>query len=303
MESMEQINKEKILMADKPYPWTCGNCAQKRVEPVVRDYTVDFKHDGKLHNIVLSQVEIPTCQNCGNVQTGIELGEKVTKALREKVGLLFPEEIRQQRTALNLSQEQLGECIGAAKESISRWETGALIQSVSTDKLLRMFFKHPSDPTWNNKWLKPSVQTVAPKPNEALHTWMATAGHSHVIADKSSGLLQEIMESVERRLLSRLMIEDSLLPTVEARLTEDDFQNALMRFTYHSMRSVFHETGRIVPRRLAQTLAAQASDLPADPDEIVILLVDTAVPNTEFNELLEVMSRRSQVRRELSESF
>ena len=303
MESMEQINKEKILMADKSYPWTCGNCAQKRVEPVVKDYTVDFKHDGKLHNIVLSQVEIPTCQNCGNVQTGIEIGDKVTKALRENVGLLFPEEIRQQRTALNLSQEQLGECIGAAKESISRWETGALIQSVSTDKLLRMFFKHPNDPTWNNKWLKPSVQTVAPKAEKALHTWMAASSLADATADKSSGLWKEIMESVERRLLSRLMVEDTLLPTVEARLKEEDFQNALMRFTYHSMRSVFHETGRIVPRRLAQTLAAQASNLPADPDEIVILLVDTAVPNTEFNELLELMSRRSQVRRELSESF
>ena len=290
-------------MPDKPYPWTCGKCAQKRVEPVVGDYSVDFKHDGKLHNIVLSQIEIPTCQNCGNVQTGIEIGDKVTKALREKVGLLFPEQIKQQRTALGLNQEQLGECIGAAKESISRWETGALIQSVSTDKLLRMFFKHPSDPTWNNRWLKPSEQTVAPMPIEALHTWMATACHSPTISDKPGGLFKEIMESVERRLLSGLMIDDSLLPTVEARLTEDDFQNALMRFTYHSMRSVFHETGRIVPRRLAQTLAAQASDLPADPDEILILLVDTAVPNTEFNELLEVMSRRSQIRRELSDSF
>ena len=290
-------------MPDKPYPWTCGNCAQKKIVPIVQDYNTKFKHDGKIHELVVKGLPVPTCENCGTQQFSIEQSEKVTAALREKVGLLFPEQIKQRRTALNLSQEQLGECIGAAKESISRWETGALIQSVSTDKLLRMFFKHPSDPTWNNKWLKPSLQTVAPEPNEALHTWMATAGHSHAIADKSSGLLQEIMESVERRLLSRLMIEDSLLPTVEARLTEDDFQNALMRFTYHSMRSVFHETGRIVPRRLAQTLAAQASDLPADPDEIVILLVDTAVPNTEFNELLEVMSRRSQVRRELSESF
>ena len=290
-------------MADKPYPWTCGQCAQKTIEPVVKDYQIAFKHDGKLHQITLPQVEVPTCRNCGTEQTDIQISRQVTSELRRKIGLMFPDEIRQQRTALGLNQEQLGECIGAAKESISRWETGALIQSVSTDKLLRMFFKYPSDPTWNNKWLKPSVQTVAPKPNEALHTWMATAGHSHVIADKSSGLLQEIMESVERRLLSGLMIDDSLLPTVEARLTEDDFQNALMRFTYHSMRSVFHETGRIVPRRLAQTLAAQASDLPADPDEILILLVDTAVPNTEFNELLEVMSRRSQIRRELSDSF
>ena len=290
-------------MADKPYPWTCGNCAQKTVQPVIGDYATQFKHDGKLYDIVLSQVEIPTCQNCGTVQTGIDLGDKVTKALREKVGLLTPIEIKQQRTALNLNQEQLGECIGAAKESISRWETGALIQSISTDRLLRMFFKHPGDPIWNNKWLKPSEQPVAPKPEEALNAWVATASRAFVTANKSSGIFQEISESVERRLLSRLMVEDSLFPTVESRLQEEDFQNALMRFTYHSMRTVFHETGRIVPRKLAQTLAAQVSDLPAAPEEIVIFLVDTAVPKTEFNELLELMSRRSQIRRELSESF
>ncbi|MFM9065691.1 MAG: type II toxin-antitoxin system MqsA family antitoxin, partial [Pirellula sp.] len=76
----------------------------------------------------------------------------VTSELRRNLGLLFPDEIKQQRTALKLSQEQLGQCIGAAKESISRWETGTLIQSVSTDKLLRMFFKHPGDPVWNSQF-------------------------------------------------------------------------------------------------------------------------------------------------------
>jgi putative zinc finger/helix-turn-helix YgiT family protein len=168
---MGQKIKGKQVMADKPYPWTCGRCAHKRVEPVVGDYTVDFKHDGRLHKVVLLQIEIPTCQNCGNVQTGIQLGDKVTKALREKIGLMSPEEIRQQRTALGLNQDQLGECIGAAKESISRWETGALIQSVSTDKLLRMFFKHPIDPVWKNRWTSEQVTSTGSECQDALATW------------------------------------------------------------------------------------------------------------------------------------
>jgi hypothetical protein len=177
------------------------------------------------------------------------------------------------------------------------------IQSVSTDKLLRMFFKHPSDPNWNNKWLKPSEPIVVQVPEFSSQNWIVSASRTNANTGRSSGIWQEIMDSVERRLLSRLMVDDTLFPVVEARLTEDDFQNALMRFTYHSMRSVFHETGKIDPRRLAQTLAEQASELPADPEEIVILLVDTAVPITEFNELLDLMSRRSQVRRELTKSF
>jgi putative zinc finger/helix-turn-helix YgiT family protein len=144
-------------MADKPFPWTCGQCAQKTIEPVVKDYQVAFKHDGKLHPIKLSQIEVPTCKNCGAEQTDLQIGQQVTSELRRKLGLLFPEEIKSHRSALKLSQEQLGQCIGAAKESISRWETGTLIQSVSTDKLLRMFFKYPTDPVWKSPFSKHRV--------------------------------------------------------------------------------------------------------------------------------------------------
>lgn len=295
--------KEYLPMADKPYPWTCGNCAQKKVEPVIGDYATQFKHDGKLYDIVLSQVEIPTCQNCGTVQTGIEIGDKVTKALREQVGILSPEEIKQQRNSLGLSQGQLGECIGAAKESISRWETGALIQSVSTDRLLRMFFKHPADTVWKNNWLEKSSGHSESKPSEGFKAWSMTASRAFASPEKPANFFHELLESVERKLLSRLMVEDSLIPMVESRLKEDDFQNALLRYTYHSMLSIYHKSGKIVPRKLADALAVRTSELPAEPGEIVIFLVDTATPNTKIEELVDLMSRRSQIRRELSESF
>lgn len=290
-------------MSDKPYPWTCGKCAQKRVEPVVGDYSVDFKHDGKLHNIVLSQIEIPTCQNCGNVQTGIEIGGKVTKALREKVGLLFSEQIKQQRTALSLSQEQLGECIGAAKESISRWETGALIQSVSTDKLLRMFFKHPTDPVWKNRWTSVESISAASDLPAVATTWKATLGQAYATTFVPTDYFHELRDSIERLLLSRLMVEESKLPEVESRISEEDFQDTVLRRAYSSMKSAYHESRKIVPRRFTELLALQISELPIEPRDVVIFLVDTATPNTNIDELVTLMSRRSQIRRELNESF
>lgn len=288
-------------MADKPYPWTCGNCAQKKVEPVIGDYAVQFKHDGKVHDIVLSQIAIPTCQNCGTVQTGTEIGDKVTKALRDKVGLLSSEEIKRQRTALNLSQEQLGECIGAAKESISRWETGALIQSVSTDKLLRMFFKHPTDPVWKNRWMPSDESTLSSSRVAALATWKATLSQAHSTSFVPTDYFHELRDSVERRLLSRLMVDESKFPEVESRLTEDDFQDAVLRHAYRSMKSVYHNSGRIIPSRLAEMLSDQISELPIAACDVVIFLVDTAAPNTNIEELVSLMSRRSQIRRELRE--
>jgi putative zinc finger/helix-turn-helix YgiT family protein len=264
----------------------------------VRDYEVDFKHDGKLHKIVLPEVEIATCQNCGTVQTDIEIGDKVTKALREQIGLLFPEEIKRQRGALHLSQEQLGECIGAAKESICRWETGALIQSVSTDKLLRMFFKHPTDPVWKNRWsAKEATASGSDQSAESL-----AIKRFAMPADESTYRLTEsfrgLLGSIEWALLSSLMLEEAKLPEVEARLSEEDFQHTALRRAYASMRSVYHDTGKIHPQRMTELLASQVGELPMEPSELVFLLLDTALPQTRIDALIELMSRRSQIHRD-----
>jgi hypothetical protein len=52
-----------------------------------------------------------------------------------------------------------------------------------------------------------------------------------------------------------------------------------------------------------ELLASQISELPIEPRDVVIFLVDTAAPNTNIDELVTLMSRRSQIRRELNESL
>jgi replicative DNA helicase len=113
----------------------------------------------------------------------------------------------------------------------------------------------------------------------------------------------ELRDSIERLLLSRLMVEDSKLPEVESRLSEEDFQDTVLRRAYSSMKSAYHESRKIVPRRFTELLASQISELPIEPRDVVIFLVDTATPNTNIDELVTLMSRRSQIRRELFESL
>jgi len=67
----------------------------------------------------------------------------VQDCLRRHIGLLTAEEIRAARTTLGLTQTQLAELIGCAAESLSRWENGAILQSRSYDRLLRIFFHLP----------------------------------------------------------------------------------------------------------------------------------------------------------------
>jgi putative zinc finger/helix-turn-helix YgiT family protein len=126
---------------DRPFPWRCVECRAKEVFPKVTDYTTSAKHDGRVYTIHIPDLAIPTCRNCGAQTFSIGDDERIIAALRTQVGLLTPQEIQARRGRLEMSQQQLAEQLGVAKETISRWETGAMIQSRAMDNLLRLFFE------------------------------------------------------------------------------------------------------------------------------------------------------------------
>ena len=124
---------------DRPFPWRCFECRQKEVRPLETDYTTTVKHDGRAYTIRVPNLAIPTCRKCGEqVFTSAE-DERIRDTLRAHVGLLTSQQIHAHRIQLGLSQQELAELLGTAKETICRWETGA-IQSRAMDNLLRLFF-------------------------------------------------------------------------------------------------------------------------------------------------------------------
>ena len=125
---------------DRPYPWRCFECKAKEVFPKVTDYTTTRKHDGRSYTIRVPDLEIPTCRKCGEQTFAVGDDDRIIAALRAQVGLLMPAEILKRRGQLEMSQQELAEQLGVAKETICRWETGAMIQSRAMDNLLRLFF-------------------------------------------------------------------------------------------------------------------------------------------------------------------
>lgn len=130
----------KREQGDRPFPWRCPNCRQREVVPQTIPYTIDVKHDGLMHNIHLPALTVPKCRSCGHLLFDDGADEQISSALRQHLRLLSPEQIRTNRKALALSQRELAERLGIAEETISRWETGALIQSRAMDNLLRIYF-------------------------------------------------------------------------------------------------------------------------------------------------------------------
>lgn len=95
--------------------------------PLATDYTTTVKHDGRVYTIRIPDLAIPTCRKCGAQTFSVGDDDRIIAALRAQVGLLTPEEIQQERGRLEMTQQELAEQLGVAKESISRWETGAQI--------------------------------------------------------------------------------------------------------------------------------------------------------------------------------
>jgi putative zinc finger/helix-turn-helix YgiT family protein len=134
---------EKIPPAerDRPFPWRCVECRAKEVYPQPTDYTTTHKHDGREYTVHIPDLEIPTCRKCGVQLFTVGTDDRIIAALRAQVGLLTPDEIHQGRARLEMTQQELAEQLGVAKETISRWETGGMIQSRAMDNLLRLFFE------------------------------------------------------------------------------------------------------------------------------------------------------------------
>jgi len=124
---------------DRPFPWRCIECREKEVYPLVTDFTITVKHDGQEYPVRIPDLAIPTCRRCGEQVFTSREDERIRDALRTQIGLLTSQEIRAHRAERGLSQQKLAEALGIAKETISRWETGA-IQSRAMDNLLRLFF-------------------------------------------------------------------------------------------------------------------------------------------------------------------
>ena len=102
-------------MTTRPFPIKrCGKCGQKGMQLVTTPYAATIEHDGRSY-----RVEIPA-------------------------RLLTPEEIRQGREKLGLTQKQFANLLGVGEATVSRWETGAQIQQRALDRFLRVCLASPA---------------------------------------------------------------------------------------------------------------------------------------------------------------
>jgi len=144
------------------YPIQCGDCGERAVVPTTIERTIDVRHECTVHSVVVPNLAVLRCSSCGGCSHTNDSELAILHALREHLGFLQPEEIRSRRKALRLRQVDLGEAIGVASESISRWETGALVQSRSSDRILRAYFDLPELRSYLGRWMTATETSASP---------------------------------------------------------------------------------------------------------------------------------------------
>jgi DNA-binding transcriptional regulator YiaG len=129
-------------MTMKQFPWKCGKCRERAVNPVTLDtYATELEHDGRKYPVSLASFDVARCEKCGTMIFGDAANRRLSDALRSEAGLMQPAEIRAKREALGLTQKALAGHLLIAEATLSRWETGAQIQQRAMDAFLRVFFE------------------------------------------------------------------------------------------------------------------------------------------------------------------
>lgn len=118
----------------------CFECGSDAIEEVLVNERAQINHDGTVHE-VRADVLALKCTQCNVISYDFRADRAFRSALREQLGLLQPERIRELRTQFRKTQKDVASDIRIAEETLSRWECDHVMQSASHDKLLRFYFE------------------------------------------------------------------------------------------------------------------------------------------------------------------
>lgn len=127
-------------MNDFPH---CLECDTGRLHPST--WQADFRHgDASVH---VGELECYVCDQCGADPVFADQirrnDRRIADARRQADGLLTGDEIHALRDHLGLTQQQAAMLFGGGANAFSKYERGAVIQSVPMDRLLRLVASQP----------------------------------------------------------------------------------------------------------------------------------------------------------------
>jgi len=129
-----------IYVRDERFDSPCPICGKGELRIVAISYDAQKKYEGRLHRFHISNLNVKKCESCGELFFDAASHEQIAQGLRGKLKLLSPSDIRQQMARFQWNQKQLAGRLRSTPETISRWLSGANIQSSAMDEAMRNVF-------------------------------------------------------------------------------------------------------------------------------------------------------------------
>ena len=157
----------------------CDECGGHTVieENAVRRYVI-----GGLPHVELHGVEVTRCNRCGSEGIGIprigQLHRVLATSFAKQPRMLAPTEIRFLRKFAGLSTADFAQMMGVARETVSRWETGANKMGAVADRLLRLLIltHEPTDSYAIEDLLRGLNDRPVPKKLTSVSVWNSGSG-------------------------------------------------------------------------------------------------------------------------------
>jgi len=123
--------------------------------------------------------------------------KEASRLIREREGLLHPEEVKAIRESLGLTQAAFEDLLGVGRKTVVRWERGTVYQSKAIDTLLRLIAADPENARrlarWHQVelphfiWVQIDMRAVATyiAPYPSIQGWRASGGGR--IGNRTSG--------------------------------------------------------------------------------------------------------------------
>src|SRR5437660_11806252 len=96
-------------MTERDFSRKCGKCRQRAVVLTAIPYSVQIDHDGRKYQVAIPALTVPKCAACGTIALDDEANKEISAAFRQQAGLLTPEQIREGREKLGLSQQEMAD--------------------------------------------------------------------------------------------------------------------------------------------------------------------------------------------------
>ena len=152
----------------------CDDCGK----PVTTERNAVRRYEiGGLPHVQLHGVEVTTCRACGKEGIAIprigQLHRVLAEAFVTQRRMLAHPEIRFLRKHIGLSAADFAQRMGVARETVSRWETGAKPMGATADRLLRLLVvtHEPTESYEVDDFLKELEDEPAPAKLSSLSVW------------------------------------------------------------------------------------------------------------------------------------